>query len=114
MKYDLIFATRNGAVVARRAHNPKVVGSSPASATTKDYLEKDGLFLCLFFILESARAISELSIIGSLFNLHINVWGIHLQFTLTYFRIPNVILVKSIEALYIALCKSLSIYQLLN
>ena len=25
--------SRNGAVVARRAHNPKVVGSSPASAT---------------------------------------------------------------------------------
>ena len=26
---------RDGAVVARRAHNPKVVGSSPALATTK-------------------------------------------------------------------------------
>ena len=25
--------SRSGAVVARRAHNPKVVGSSPASAT---------------------------------------------------------------------------------
>ncbi len=26
---------RGGAVVARRAHNPKVVGSNPAPATTK-------------------------------------------------------------------------------
>ena len=27
---------RGGAVVARRAHNPKVVGSSPAPATNKN------------------------------------------------------------------------------
>ena len=27
---------RGGAVVARRAHNPKVVGSSPAPATKKN------------------------------------------------------------------------------
>ena len=32
---------------ARRAHNPEVVGSSPASATTKtpDFCKKSGVFL---------------------------------------------------------------------
>ncbi len=37
MKESITFALRNRGVeqlVARRAHNPKVVGSSPASATT--------------------------------------------------------------------------------
>ena len=28
-----VYATRDGAVVARRAHNPKVVGSNPTPAT---------------------------------------------------------------------------------
>ena len=30
--------------VARRAHNPKVVGSSPASATTKEQVNRSALF----------------------------------------------------------------------
>ena len=30
---------RGGAVAARRAHNPKVAGSSPAPATKKDHDE---------------------------------------------------------------------------
>jgi len=35
-------------LVARRAHNPKVVGSSPAPATESDKLEKSSLsdFFC--------------------------------------------------------------------
>ena len=38
---------RGGAVVARRAHNPKVVGSSPAPATRKKRLSDNGsLFFC--------------------------------------------------------------------
>ena len=37
--------SRSGAVVARRAHNPKVVGSSPASATKL----RDAHLLHLFF-----------------------------------------------------------------
>ena len=32
-------------MVARRAHNPKVVGSSPAPATTKPEIEKFRAFL---------------------------------------------------------------------
>jgi hypothetical protein len=36
---------RGGAVVARRAHNPKAVGSSPAPATKKKHLRN----LVLFF-----------------------------------------------------------------
>ncbi len=35
---------RGGAEVARRAHNPKVVGSNPAPATNKRLSESDGLF----------------------------------------------------------------------
>ncbi len=31
--YNIIVLSRGGAVVARRAHNPKVVGSNPAPAT---------------------------------------------------------------------------------
>ena len=31
-------------LVARRAHNPKVVGSSPASATTKEQVNRPALF----------------------------------------------------------------------
>ena len=30
---------RGGAVAARRAHNPKVAGSSPAPATLKDHVK---------------------------------------------------------------------------
>jgi hypothetical protein len=33
---------RGGAVAARRAHNPKVAGSSPAPATSKDHLNYFG------------------------------------------------------------------------
>jgi hypothetical protein len=33
ISYNSITATRDGAVVARRAHNPKVVGSNPTPAT---------------------------------------------------------------------------------
>ena len=33
-------------MVARRAHNPEVVGSSPASATTKDKSQGLSFFLC--------------------------------------------------------------------
>ena len=32
-RYLITNISRNGAVVARRAHNPKVIGSSPVSAT---------------------------------------------------------------------------------
>lgn len=48
---DLIatFAARSGAVVARRAHNPKVVGSSPASATKGSYLYDLFYFTLIYF-----------------------------------------------------------------
>ena len=39
---------RDGAVVARRAHNPKVVGSNPTPATKK--LRKHSLWLCFWFL----------------------------------------------------------------
>ncbi len=38
-------------LVARRAHNPKVVGSSPAPATVKDKLVS--MLVCPFFILSN-------------------------------------------------------------
>jgi hypothetical protein len=37
-------------LVARRAHNPKVVGSSPAPATESDKLEKSS-FVRFFFVI---------------------------------------------------------------
>lgn len=37
-------------LVARWAHNPKAVGSSPAPATSKAPAFMPGLFLCPFFI----------------------------------------------------------------
>ena len=36
--YKFTSLSRGRAVVARRAHNPKVAGSSPALATSKDQL----------------------------------------------------------------------------
>ena len=33
-------AARSGAAAARRAHNPKVLGSNPSSATTQDLLTR--------------------------------------------------------------------------
>jgi len=35
ISYNSLTATRDGAVVARRAHNPKVVGSNPTPATNR-------------------------------------------------------------------------------
>ena len=37
--YGKYIISRGGAVVARRAHNPKVAGSSPAPATLKRVFE---------------------------------------------------------------------------
>ena len=53
-------------LVARRAHNPKVVGSNPAPATTKqiEFLEFDLLFLCFDIIQIEPRA--ELAVPGGL------------------------------------------------
>ena len=51
--------TRGGAVVARRAHNPKVVGSSPAPATKHKALKTNmfsGPFLFLKALVPSACA----------------------------------------------------------
>ena len=44
--------TRGGAAVARRAHNPKVIGSIPIPATKVNYncFEKDGFMLSFFFL----------------------------------------------------------------
>ncbi len=42
---------RGGAVAARRAHNPKVAGSSPAPATEK----KDCEFLAVFFLFVACK-----------------------------------------------------------
>lgn len=44
LKFVITLATRNREVeqlVARRAHNPKVVGSSPSFATKKNYLDNE-------------------------------------------------------------------------
>ena len=46
--YKFTPLSRGRAVVARRAHNPKVAGSSPAPATTQDGL----VFLLVRFLLE--------------------------------------------------------------
>ena len=35
IRYQSLFTARGGAVVARRAHNPKVVGSNPTPATKR-------------------------------------------------------------------------------
>ncbi len=43
--------SRDGAVVARRAHNPKVTGSSPVPATKKKSRQKWRLFFVLYFFL---------------------------------------------------------------
>jgi hypothetical protein len=40
--------TRGGAVVARRAHNPKVVGSNPTPATKSKEHKGRALMPCLF------------------------------------------------------------------
>ena len=42
---------------ARRAHNPEVVGSSPASATIKtpDFSKKSGVFLTFLAVLPSTQ-----------------------------------------------------------
>ena len=42
--------SRDGAVVARWAHNPKVAGSSPAPATRKSRTHRHPAFLFLFYI----------------------------------------------------------------
>ena len=39
--YNFANILRGGAVVARRAHNPKVIGSSPIPATTEDCTDKN-------------------------------------------------------------------------
>ena len=44
--YLLLYQRGVEQLVARRAHNPKVVGSSPASATRKSLRFYLGLFLC--------------------------------------------------------------------
>ena len=38
--------SRDGAVVARRAHNPKVTGSSPVPATDKSFKHSLEAFFC--------------------------------------------------------------------
>ena len=48
--YKFTPLSRGRAVVARRAHNPKVAGSSPALATTQD----GQVFLLVRFLLESS------------------------------------------------------------
>ena len=45
--YNFANILRGGAVVARRAHNPKVIGSSPIPATKGKAIHK-----CRFFILD--------------------------------------------------------------
>ena len=49
-------------LVARRAHNPEVVGSSPASATIKtpDFTTKSGAFLTFWHKMEPAKMGLEL------------------------------------------------------
>ncbi len=43
-----VTSTRGGAVEARRAHNPKVVGSNPTPATKK--IKGAGLYVWAFFV----------------------------------------------------------------
>ena len=48
-------------LVARRAHNPEVVGSSPTSATieTPDFFEKSGVFLTFRAICDFAQLLFD-------------------------------------------------------
>ena len=48
--------SRGGAVVARWAHNPKVVGSNPAPATKESSLSRNSFFFFTPFILMSAES----------------------------------------------------------
>ena len=52
-KVRILIGAEWSSLVARRAHNPKVVGSNPASATKFKSLNFNelGLFLCLQFLL---------------------------------------------------------------
>jgi hypothetical protein len=47
----LSLSSRGGAVVARRAHNPKVVGSNPTPATKKD--KRQAIYVSLPFNFEN-------------------------------------------------------------
>ncbi len=59
--------SRDGAVVARRAHNPKVAGSSPAPATRG---EKSSA-MATFFILRQFKVLVNTGIIG----IKLYFWG---------------------------------------
>ena len=54
---------RDGAVVARRAHNPKVTGSSPVPATIEKELSKEFLF-CFQDVGGARRAIRRVGLIN--------------------------------------------------
>ncbi len=51
--------SRDGAVVARRAHNPKVAGSSPAPATKREKLS----VMATFFVLRQFKALENKGIL---------------------------------------------------
>ena len=51
--------SRDGAVVARRAHNPKVAGSSPAPATR----ERKSSEMVTFFVLRQFKALENKGIL---------------------------------------------------
>ncbi len=49
----MVLLTRGGAVAARRAHNPKVVGSNPTPATKKSKKREHRLIFCAFFVYQA-------------------------------------------------------------
>ena len=51
LPYGLQNTSRDGAVVARRAHNPKVTGSSPVPATK----EEKSSIMATFFVLRLSK-----------------------------------------------------------
>lgn len=52
---------RGGEVVSRRAHNPKIAGSNPAPATTRDAGPKSGSAFCFLCDSGSSRSIPDAS-----------------------------------------------------
>ena len=57
-QYLCIRKSRGGAVVARWAHNPEVVGSNPAPATKQKSLSQLRLRLLFFYCLKLKKGIN--------------------------------------------------------
>ena len=70
----LHFSVRGGAVAARRAHNPKVAGSSPAPATHKDHVKTWSLFFNHLLPLSALSSIQTCMFTHAFIHGHICKW----------------------------------------